>query len=1699
MAKEAGSNGLTAKLVLACACMALLVFSVPAYVNMMNAFAQNSTSTDTSSGDDSSDSQSQEEASSSPASSEGAEDNNENMTSSESSEADSNSSQESRNETSTTSDSSADASQDSSADGSAGQSEEQQQSNNSTDTSSEEDTSGGNSNNTSSETEELPSDENSNVQPSSQTSDAANSPDNATNTSTAIADDNSTQQQQAIQNTTSISVVTNTTITEVVPAQNATTLVTISGEPLLPSSTSITRTFSSLLLKFEDEDTVSLRGTIIWNTDGTVKISDDRGFEYSLTIPIPSNGTSVLLSNSTIVDQKFISDELQFDLYWTGVTNADGIITKYKFTIAGTSVKENSKLTIELDGGQYVSISNDQFVVEQPNKSASALADNEMKLDPSLDWTPIALKEQNINTSPQDLLIGADNGGPNPGGLGLDWSDAIGSGYNIDFNPTTSSIQIPVGKSFVIDPTTVASIILNVSPSTTESSEGETRVVQVAGKLFAFFYDGSNILYRASTDNGYTWTSSISLGTGVVASDYHRWAVAATSKSGSDYIDVLYWTPSGTNMNFYSLRGTITGSTETWNSPVLLGFTSANSGACGSGGACAAAVASTDTNGNIFAAFTWLSGGATQYAYQIMSSTDGGLSWSTSLSQVYPVSTSKPTMVLTKLDSGKMLFAYTNYDMSNFKYRVYSGSTWGAEQTTLSGSGMSISTLKQISASSNSTNYAFVTYLTGGTSGTLKVARFSNTGSFQAYETADSTLSHTLPSMVKSGTDNIMRVYTLSNNKIYETKRISEIWQAPVPLFSACMPDQLTAAVAYPGGLLREGNANPYALRFVSSIASSGSVCIETTSAALSPLSSDYYEGERRVANIGGNLFAFYYNGSSIVYKSSADNGRTWSAATSAGTGSLSNEFLRFTIGITKVGSTKYVNIFYYTQSGSNTNFYSKAFSVSGTTLTLQATTTLLTVANDASCSPTGVCSATTAAADTSGNLFVAFSYKTGGTFNTQVFKSTNGGQTWSNSMTARSLTTTGPRVPVTITNLASGKMLLTYAKYDSASLFYAVFSGSSWGTTQTLSGTGMSTSTIKQISSATNSTGNAFVTYVTGGVSGTLKVVKFSTTGTLPTFETADSSLSHALPSITISSNATGSAVVRIYSIASGKIYETKRDGNVWASPSNPFGNITISANKLTAGLNDTSAVWREGSASPYNIMFGRDALTIADDYRNLVSQLDNTGLTLAQTTVTSQLITDINSTLTKLKNDVISLQNLGFEGDASGARVGQKLVGTVGFYDKISHATIVNSTIPDGTLGVMGVMGFILENNRFNITFSFNQTAAMLKANQALVRVLPMQANISLAEDFVLGSIYEYHPSTGNSFLTDFQQQFSTGTGGLGSRIGIIISLVLGTCEEIFQLDCFGELVNEFATLGQDVSHEFQSRVHPINIHNSGSALTDYQIPITLDTASFVTEGKLYSDCSNLRFDDNVFATVDMKYWIESGCNTSNTLVWIRVPTIPTGDRTIYMTFNPLNIVSASSGFETFPFFEDFGGPFNFVNPSVWTEDLNGVNCGNTVANGVVSIKTSTGTSDCGITSNTAFGTSLALRTSAKIVAADNNWLGFSVGPDVGTNPFVLIDRLSGTEKLWNCNGCTGTVSQVTIGTCENQFCTWDLIRDTSKSLAKFNTNSYVTNTGSYSTASMHIAVGGKTASANTMQVDWIALRQQASISPNVTLIVV
>jgi hypothetical protein len=63
-------------------------------------------------------------------------------------------------------------------------------------------------------------------------------------------------------------------------------------------------------------------------------------------------------------------------------------------------------------------------------------------------------------------------------------------------------------------------------------------------------------------------------------------------------------------------------------------------------------------------------------------------------------------------------------------------------------------------------------------------------------------------------------------------------------------------------------------------------------------------------------------------------------------------------------------------------------------------------------------------------------------------------------------------------------------------------------------------------------------------------------------------------------------------------------------------------------------------------------------------------------------------------------------------------------------------------------------------------------------------------------------------------------------------------------------------------------------------------------MDTASLITGGKMQEDCDDLRVSDSDGST-QLDYWIEGGCNTSSTQVWVRVPQIPDGGKTIYVYY--------------------------------------------------------------------------------------------------------------------------------------------------------------------------------------------------------------
>jgi hypothetical protein len=92
----------------------------------------------------------------------------------------------------------------------------------------------------------------------------------------------------------------------------------------------------------------------------------------------------------------------------------------------------------------------------------------------------------------------------------------------------------------------------------------------------------------------------------------------------------------------------------------------------------------------------------------------------------------------------------------------------------------------------------------------------------------------------------------------------------------------------------------------------------------------------------------------------------------------------------------------------------------------------------------------------------------------------------------------------------------------------------------------------------------------------------------------------------------------------------------------------------------------------------------------------------------------------------------------------------------------------------------------------------------------------------------------------------------------------------------------------------------------------LTNYQVLVTLDTASLISAGKMRSDCGDIRFTDSDAQTL-LSYWIESGCNSATTKIWVKVPTIPASStKTIYVYYGNPSATNQSSGDNTFDYFD-------------------------------------------------------------------------------------------------------------------------------------------------------------------------------------------
>jgi hypothetical protein len=97
----------------------------------------------------------------------------------------------------------------------------------------------------------------------------------------------------------------------------------------------------------------------------------------------------------------------------------------------------------------------------------------------------------------------------------------------------------------------------------------------------------------------------------------------------------------------------------------------------------------------------------------------------------------------------------------------------------------------------------------------------------------------------------------------------------------------------------------------------------------------------------------------------------------------------------------------------------------------------------------------------------------------------------------------------------------------------------------------------------------------------------------------------------------------------------------------------------------------------------------------------------------------------------------------------------------------------------------------------------------------------------------------------------------------------------------------------------------------------LTDFQVAITLDTASLIADGKMQATCADLRITDNNGNVIP--HWIEEnnpGCDDASTKIWTKVPKVFDGDdaTTIYAYYGNAQAGNVENGDNVFEFFDDF-----------------------------------------------------------------------------------------------------------------------------------------------------------------------------------------
>jgi hypothetical protein len=291
---------------------------------------------------------------------------------------------------------------------------------------------------------------------------------------------------------------------------------------------------------------------------------------------------------------------------------------------------------------------------------------------------------------------------------------------------------------------------------------------------------------------------------------------------------------------------------------------------------------------------------------------------------------------------------------------------------------------------------------------------------------------------------------------------------------------------------------------------------------------------------------------------------------------------------------------------------------------------------------------------------------------------------------------------------------------------------------------------------------------------------------------------------------------------------------------------------------------------------------------------------------------------------------------------------------------------------------------------------------------------------------------------------------------------------------------------------------------INNTSSALTNFQVKVSVNTGALISAGKMISTGDDIRILDSG-SCQPIPYWIESGINTSNTIIWFKMPTLPANaHRTINMYYGNSSASAFSNGDSTFLIFDDFNG--TAINALKW--NTYATNNGKfSLSNGILTCSTNL---EANLRSKASFSSPIIEE--SNVTNVTGSWASMAILVPGTMSGYTMFegDVTAGTNTMYLSSAfkpsVPGTISYT--GSTTNGVSkapgslngVWQLYWSNSNiESATWPEGNLMLNSSAVTLSSnVQIAIGCMAGATGTMSIDWVRARMYAAKDATATPVV-